>query len=275
MDILFLKPPSEFESFVKEFWIWREVNANQLPWIIPSYECEMVFHLGDPPMVETESEERFRLPKSHLVGPQTRRWRVLSQSPLHLVSIRFYVAGLYALFSKQGSVLKNQFPEIPTNERLVSILQNSDKKDMNVVEGKIVEALTEYLKSYPGKSTDIPAYLRFALLELTNPKTSINPLAKKLGITRKQLERKFQEVVGLNPSEYRSVHRVLSLVRNPEHYQTKNPNLRLTDLAQNFEYSDQSHFTHDFKRNSGSIPKEWFAEYEKMSHFYKHGPREE
>ncbi|TGL55802.1 AraC family transcriptional regulator [Leptospira kemamanensis] len=275
MDILFLKPPSEFESFVKEFWIWREVNANELPWIIPSYECEMVFHFGEPPIVETESGERFRLPKSHLVGPQTRRWRVLSESPLHLVSIRFYVAGLYTLFSKQGSVLKNQFPEMPTNERLVSILQNSNGEKTSVVEEKIVEALTEYLRSYPGKSTDIPAYLRFALLELTNPKTSINPLAKKLGITRKQLERKFQEVVGLNPSEYRSVHRVLSLVRNPEHYQTTNPNLRLTDLAHNFEYTDQSHFSNDFKRNSGSIPKDWFAEYEKMSHFYKHGPGEE
>ncbi|XDD45799.1 helix-turn-helix domain-containing protein [Leptospira sp. WS39.C2] len=275
MDILFLKPPSQFESFVKEFWIWKEVNANQLPWIIPSYECEMVFHFGDPAMVETETGETFYLPKSHLVGPQTRRWRVLSKSLLNLVSIRFYVGGIYSLFSKEGSELKNQFPEIQANDRLVSIIQNSKKQDMNVVEGKIVEALTEYLRSYPGKPSEVPAYVRFALLELTRPKTSINPLAKKLGITRKQLERKFQEVVGLNPSEYRSVHRVLSLVRNPEHYQTKNPNLRLTDLAQNFEYSDQSHFTHDFKRNSGSIPKDWFAEYEKMSHFYKHGPGEE
>lgn len=58
------------------------------------------------------------------------------------------------------------------------------------------------------------------------------------------------------------------MVRNPDHYRKNNPELRFTDLAHEFEYSDQSHFNHDFKRISGSIPNEWFAEYEKMSHFY-------
>jgi AraC-like DNA-binding protein len=270
VDILFFKPPAHLQTYVKEFWVWREVTANQLPWILPSYECEMVFHLGDPPIVETESGETFPLPKSHLVGPQTRRWRVLSESKLTLVSIRFYVAGFFALFSKNGMEIKNQFLEIPSNKRLDHIFQNP-----LLEEKKLIECLSEYLQNYPGSPSEIPAYLRFALFALTNPKTNINPLAQKLGISRKQLERKFQEVVGLNPSEYRSVHRVLSLVRNPEHYQTNNPDLRLTDLAQIFEYTDQSHFNHDFKRNSGSIPKEWFAEYEKMSHFYKQNTAEE
>lgn len=264
MDILFIKPPSQFESHVKEFWIWREVNANELPWIIPSYECEMVFHLGDPPEVETESGEKFFLPKSHLVGPQTRRWRVFSKSKLNLVSIRFYVAGMFALFSKNGLEIKNRFVESPMNESLEELFWHT-----HLEEGKLTDVLTYYLNSFEGSPSEIPAYLRFALFALTNPKTTINPLAQKLGISRKQLERKFQEVVGLNPSEYRSVHRLLTLVRNPEHYQTNNPELRLTDLAQIFEYTDQSHFNHDFKRNSGSIPKDWFAEYEKMSHFYK------
>ncbi|XDD42167.1 helix-turn-helix domain-containing protein [Leptospira sp. WS60.C2] len=269
MNILFFNPPSQFESYVKEFWIWKEVNPRELPWIIPSYECEMVFHLGNPPLVETESGEIFPLPKFHLVGPQTRRWRVLSESNLNLLSIRFFVAGLYGLYSKCGLELKNKFPEIPANDRITEIFRTSE-----IEEKEVTQLLTEYLLQFSGRRTDVPAYVRFALFALTNPKTNINPLAQKLGISRKQLERKFQEVVGLNPSEYRSVHRVLSLVRNPEHYQTHNPDLRLTDLAQIFEYTDQSHFNHDFKRNSGSIPKEWFAEYEKMSLFYKQQPEE-
>ncbi|TGM05304.1 helix-turn-helix domain-containing protein [Leptospira jelokensis] len=269
MDILFFKPSSQFETLIKEFWVWREVKANHLPWILPSYECEMVFHLGDPPSVETESGEIIPLPKMHWVGPQTRRWRVLSQSDLNLVSIRFYVAGVYALYSIPGQDLKNQFVAIPNKERLIQDLLDSKMK-----EEVVIRILEESLLSVSGKPAEIPAYVRFALFELTNPKTSVSVLAKKLGITRKQLERKFQEVVGLNPSEYRSVHRVLDLVRNPDHYQTNNPNLRLTDLAHHFEYADQSHFSNDFKRNSGSMPKDWFAEYEKMSHFYKQKAKE-
>lgn len=263
MDISFLKPPSQFESSVKEFWIWKGVNARELPWILPSYESEMVFHLGESPLVETEDRQLFRLPKIHLVGPQTRRWRILSESELSLVAIRFYVGGMYSLFSKRGDDLQNQFPEV-ADKQILGEFSNSNFPS----EEKISEFLISFLEQYPGVISEIPAYVRFALLELTRPATPIANLCKKLGISRKQLDRKFKEIVGMAPSEYRTVHRLLDMVRNPDHYRKNNPELRFTDLAQEFDYSDQSHFNHDFKRISGSIPNEWFLEYEKMSHFY-------
>ncbi|TGL40307.1 helix-turn-helix domain-containing protein [Leptospira perdikensis] len=263
MDISFLKPPSRFESSVKEFWIWKGVNVRELPWILPSYECEMVFHLGESPLVETEDKQLIRLPKLHLVGPQKRRWRILSESNLSLFAIRFYVGGLYSLFSKRGDELQNRFPEITTNRMLVEFSESKFNS-----EETISDFLISFLKQYPGEPSEIPVYVRFALLELTHPATSIENLCKKLGVSRKQLDRKFKEIVGLPPSEYRTVHRLLQMVRNPEHYRKNNPELRFTDLAQEFDYSDQSHFNRDFKRISGSIPNEWFAEYEKMSHFY-------
>ncbi|EOQ98490.1 DNA-binding helix-turn-helix protein [Leptospira wolbachii serovar Codice str. CDC] len=277
MDISFLKPPSYLESSVKEFWVWKGVNVRELPWILPSYECEMVFHLENPPLVETEDRQLIRLPKFHLVGPQTRRWRILSESEISLFAIRFYVGGMYSLFSQRGDELQNRFPEIDNKHILDEISKLKEKSMLTVnsssnlfSEDGISEFLTNSLKQYPGKPGEIPAYIRFALLELTRPATSIESLCKKLGISRKQLDRKFKEIVGMAPSEYRTVHRLLEMVRNPEHYRKNNPDLRFTDLAQEFNYSDQSHFNHDFKRISGSIPNEWFAEYEKMSHFYNH-----
>ncbi|PJZ44521.1 AraC family transcriptional regulator [Leptospira brenneri] len=263
MDISFLKPPTNLESFVKEFWIWKDVNARELPWILPSYECEVVFHLGDPPLVETENRELIRLPRIHIVGPQTRRWRILSESDLSLFSIRFYVGGMYSLFSKRGDSLQNQFPEIE-NKQMLGVFSVPEFPS----EEWVSDFLSSFLKSLPGKPSEIPAYVRFALLELTRPATPIENLCKKLGISRKQLDRKFKEIVGMNPSEYRTVHRLLEMVRNPDHYRKNNPDLRFTDLAHEFDYSDQSHFNRDFKRISGSIPNDWFAEYKKMSHFY-------
>lgn len=263
MDIRFIKPPSHFESSVKEFWIWEGVNVRELPWILPSYECEVVFHLGEPPLVETENRQIIKLPKLHIVGPQTRRWRILSESDLNLFAIRFFVGGMFSLFSKRGDELQNQFIPIGDESML------GELSDFGFpAENRISEFLTRFLKEYPGQPSEIPTYVRFALLELTNPATPIEGLCQKLGISRKQLDRKFKEIVGMNPSEYRTVHRLLEMVRNPDHYRKNNPELRFTDLAHEFEYSDQSHFNHDFKRISGSIPNEWFAEYEKMSHFY-------
>lgn len=276
MDISFLKPPLHLESSVKEFWIWRGVNVNELPWILPSYECEMVFHLENPPIVETEDKQLVQLPMAHLVGPQTRRWRILSESNLSLIAIRFYVGGLYSLFSKRGEEMQNQFPEMKIDSMLGGLfrinenISLSEKNNSNILnKDEISVFLTSFLKEYPGKPGDIPAYIRFALLELTRPNISIESLCKKLGISRKQLDRKFREIVGMAPSEYRTVHRLLELVRNPKHYRENNPDIKFTDLAQEYNYSDQSHFNHDFKKKSGTIPNEWFAEYEKMSHFYK------
>lgn len=277
LDITFLKPPSQFESSVKEFWIWRGVNVHELPWILPSYECEMVFHLGNPPLVETEDRKLIRLPKCHIVGPQTRRWRLLSESDLSLFAIRFYVGGMYSLFSKRGDELQNNFPAIGTEQTVSEFSEMNHKFLVHrnsssevYSEEEMVHLLTSFLDQYPGEPSEIPAYIRFALLELTRPSTSIESLSQTLGISRKQLDRKFKEIVGMAPSEYRTVHRLLEMVRNPEHYRKNNPDLRFTDMAQEFHYADQSHFNHDFKRISGSIPNEWFAEYEKMSHFYNH-----
>ncbi|TGK79113.1 AraC family transcriptional regulator [Leptospira noumeaensis] len=265
MDIRFIRPPSSLESSVKEFWIWKGVNARELPWILPSYECEMVFHLGTPPLVETENKEIFPLPKIHLVGPQTRRWRILSESELSLFAVRFFVGGMYSLFSKRGDELQNQFTEIENKLGLGEFSDSNFPTD-----DLISHFLTIFLKDHPGQPSEIPTYVRFALLELTRPAAPINHLCRRIGISRKQLDRKFKEIVGMNPSEYRTVHRLLDMVRNPEHYRKNNPDLRFTDLAQEFEYSDQSHFNRDFKRISGSIPNEWFGEYKKMSHFYNH-----
>lgn len=239
------------------------MNVRELPWILPSYECEMVFHLGNPPIVETENKEIFPLPKIHLVGPQTRRWRILSETDISLFAIRFFVGGMYSLFSKRGDEIQNQFLEIGNKSTLDDVLKLDHSS-----ENEISEFLTSFLKDYPGINSEIPTYVRFSLLELMHPATSIQNLCKKIGISRKQLDRKFKEIVGMNPSEYRTVHRLLEMVRNPEHYRKNNPDLRFTELAQEFEYSDQSHFNRDFKRISGSIPNEWFAEYKKMSHFY-------
>ncbi|MCG6146052.1 AraC family transcriptional regulator [Leptospira bandrabouensis] len=276
MEIYFIKPPSHLESSIKEFWIWKEVNVKELPWILPSYECEMVFHLGNPPLVETEDKQVIRLPGVHLVGPQTRRWRILSESNLSLIAIRFYVGGLYSLFSKRGDELQNQFSEMKMDSLLgvfsemkEKILLSENNVSNLLLKDDISTFLTSFLETYPGKAREIPAYIRFALLELTRPNISIESLCQKLGISRKQLDRKFKEIVGMAPSEYRTVHRLLEMVRNPEHYRENNPNLKFTDLAQEYNYSDQSHFNHDFKKKSGTIPNEWFAEFEKMSHFYK------
>ncbi|MCW7493507.1 AraC family transcriptional regulator [Leptospira sp. 2 VSF19] len=276
MEIFFIKPPSFLEFSIKEFWIWKDVNVKELPWILPSYECEMVFHLGNPPIVETEDKQVICLPMVHLVGPQTRRWRILSDFNLSLIAIRFYVGGLYSLFSKRGDELQNQFSEMKLDLMLgglseikKKILLNENSSSNIICKDDIVVFLTSFLETYPGKPREIPAFIRFALFELKGPNVSIESLCKKLGISRKQLDRKFKEIVGMAPSEFRTVHRLLEMVRNPEHYRENNPNLRFTDLAQEFNYSDQSHFNHDFKKKSGNIPNEWFAEYEKMSHFYK------
>ncbi|MDF3820487.1 AraC family transcriptional regulator [Leptospira sp. 96542] len=264
MKILFYNPPDDYKDQVKEVWIWNEVRSENLPWILPSYEMELVFHLGFPPVILNGAGKKIQLPKFHWVGPQTSRWKILDNQILNLVSIRFYPSSCFQLFGMPGIKLRNQYAEFYLDDKLdISFLLDLSN-EKNVIAG-----LIQVIQNIEKGGNDIPAYLRFAIVELTKKQISIGKLSSRLFISRKQLDRKFKEVIGMSPSEFRKINRILDMVRNPDNYKINNPALKLTDIAYKKEFSDQSHFNHEFKEISGSVPGLWFSEYEKMSHFYK------
>lgn len=78
-------------------------------------------------------------------------------------------------------------------------------------------------------------------------------VARRLGLSERQLERRMLERVGITPKRYATLRRwerVLQLLRT---------SASLTSVAHAAGYHDQSHFVHDFRRFTGTTPSNYLA----------------
>lgn len=84
----------------------------------------------------------------------------------------------------------------------------------------------------------------------SNGDLSVAELNNKVGLSQRQLSRKFQQIVGLSPKEYLRVNRfIYSLQQLKEH-----ANSSLTEVAYLSGYYDQAHFIRDYKDFTGCTP---------------------
>lgn len=269
--IQFFPPDDRLKGYIKEYWIWEDIPTNDLPWIFPSYEPELVFHKTEPSVLHTDEIKEIFLEKIHLVGPQNRRWKISSSTRMSLLSIRFYPATIYEMFGISGQKILNSFFLPDSIQELGALEEVGDEvtrlSNLKLFSFKKLDKIfLDILSMNRGK--EIPAYLKFSMAAFMKENTTVEKVAKQFNITRKQLERKFKETTGFSPKEFQRIHRVLELIRNPGSYKNNNIERKLTDLAYNSAYSDQSHMIKDFKSISGILPKVWLQDYEKMSHFY-------
>ena len=90
-----------------------------------------------------------------------------------------------------------------------------------------------------------------------NELIKVSDLADELNISRKTLLRLFQKHLSYSVEEYISVVKFRKALIN---YQNKNHPSRLTDIAYESGYYDQSDFIRHFKSRAGVNPKRLFAE---------------
>lgn len=82
--------------------------------------------------------------------------------------------------------------------------------------------------------------------------------------SRKQYERNFQEVVGTSPKQFMRIVRFQHAI----HYKGQHPQTKLTGLAYDCGFYDQSHMINEFRDLSGRTPKQYFAECEPFSDYF-------
>lgn len=79
---------------------------------------------------------------------------------------------------------------------------------------------------------------------------SVESVCKKTGISRKHLNNLFKEYIGVSTKTMQSLNRLQNLLIKI----SENPNINLTSLAYEMDYSDMSHFSNDFKNLTGIYP---------------------
>jgi AraC-like DNA-binding protein len=85
---------------------------------------------------------------------------------------------------------------------------------------------------------------------------TLTELRQQLGITERSLERKFREHVGIPAKLFSRICRFQGTVKQLKNDQYE----KLSDIAYDNGYSDQSHFIRSFKTFAGCAPNEYLSQ---------------
>lgn len=258
------EPNKDLQDFVKCYWIleFPREGTPQMNTIIPDGTMKLIFHYGDLYWHHPENGNSFLQPRCFLIGQLTRPYVVEPAGDTGTFVVRFHPDGflpfatipikementpvsLERLYGKEGQELEQNILNAKTTAERISIIEAFLFKrltDLNTID-KIVKSVVETILS-------------------ANGQISISELSRKNHIHRRQLVRKFSSSIGLSPKQLSKTIRLQATLKSL----LVNKASKLTDLAYENEYYDQSHFIKDFREFTGFSPKEFYGDHLKMS----------
>ena len=129
---------------------------------------------------------------------------------------------------------------------------------------KIVEKLLEQLlqKKEPKFADRVRDSI--SVIDTLKANTTVDYLANRACLSRKQFERSFSATIGLSPKQFLKVIRFQQAIYQKQ-INAKKP---LTRLAYDCGYYDQSHMINDFKALSGVSPSDFFSSNDAYSDYF-------
>jgi transcriptional regulator GlxA family with amidase domain len=91
-------------------------------------------------------------------------------------------------------------------------------------------------------------------------------LVEQQPLSRRQLERKFQQEIGLSPAHLKQLYRV----KKARELIARNPAIQLIQVAHDCGFYDQAHFIRHFQKITGQTPGQY--KQRKMSQIYNPRP---
>lgn len=191
------------------------------------------------------------LPQVFLYGQTTQCTEHKAKQPFHNFGIYFQPTALKSIFGIDANELTNQHIDI--NELVKPIitdqLLNSTDTDQRI------KLLSSFLMHQAKKRESENEKVNLAIIQLQKGE-SLKNIQTELNISERSLERYFNQQVGISPKLYARINRFQSALESIRHTQFD----KLSDIAYQRDYFDQSHFIRDFKKFAGTSPKHFMLQ---------------
>ncbi len=250
-DFKFYKPCKELQPYVRYYWVFKSnrlLNTLTFPIGCP----QIIFHKRTPlyiPELKTSQSE------FTISGQVNYHSHLCTDGNVEMIVVVFHPYTMRAFLNLPISLLYNR--EISgydfENKKLKTLAtQILDCENTNlcitIIEQWLLSQITDEQvprTEYNIKRINVAIKRLFAM-----PATSVTDLASITCLGKKQFERLFNELVGINPKEYARIVRFQKSLKLLQHYSDVNQ----AQLAYQCGYADQSHFIREFKQFSGYTP---------------------
>jgi AraC-like DNA-binding protein len=188
------------------------------------------------------------VPTSFVYGKRTRPSQTFATGEFALTGVVFKPQALSTLLNihpaevNNGPLALDQFAEMSIGEQLLNARSQHER----------LVRLTEFLRAYVDASQPEDRLVAegLDLIHQRIHSIRVRELLDLLKISERQFERRFIRAVGVSPHHYIRIVRFQEAVRRIKTSRFE----RLSDLAYDLNYVDQSHFIKDIKQFSGYTP---------------------
>lgn len=237
-----IEPSKHLKSKIHNFWELKgEENDNHWERIFPDGCPGLLINLGDTCKTDN-GHSIMEHGKTYLVGAMTSFKDSYMNENTHLVGICLKPSAFSSFFSYASlHEIKNQTIEFDKN-----LSFNKDKFFVKNYENYLNQFFIDREIRNENKILETIKHI-----QASNGTLSIERLSKRNDISIRQLERKFNETIGLTPKEFSNIIRVqhaLDLIENSKHTRS------LLDIAFECGFYDHSHLTNAIKQHTGRSP---------------------
>jgi AraC-like DNA-binding protein len=238
-----IRPSERLRSFVSRFWILEHDGDDVTPQrIVPDGRCEMVLNWGRPFEAQHDGEWRTQ-PASFLAGQLDGPLLLRPRGPSRMLGIGFHPHGVARLMAHPMHELSGRFtPVVDLSRSLSRELQDALEQGEPIA--AVERALLAAVK--PGDRLIDESVRRIVI---SKGAIDLAALARDLGLSIRQLERRFQTAVGLPPKFFCRIERFNRVYRA-----IGEGAANWAEIAVDCGYYDQAHLIRDCKSLSGTTP---------------------
>ncbi len=260
-----IDPPPHLAPFVRCFWLLEEQEA-RLPGpperVLPDGCVEFVVHHGDPYRFSGGGVYE-KQPRGIVAGQLSSAAFLRSTGRVGMVGLRFHPGGAHPLLREPLDRLTDRFvssddlfgPPVRALEREIRAVPDNARR---------IQALVRFLeRRVQSLSPASNSLARHAAREITQRRgmERIGALARRLGCSRRTLERHFRTEVGLSPKALARIERFqgfATAIASPARRDW-------TDLALGLGYCDLGHASREFRSLAGTSPSGYLGEEHALS----------
>lgn len=261
-------PPSEpLRPFVECYFIWEGAAPERLDvQTPPSGKGAIVINYGDPTWAWQHESQLVDVPDNFVCGQFLTNFHRMLHGNIGMAGIVFKPTGIHNFFGTRMSNLVNtRMPlKMLIGDTHVALVENVKNSNQDADRVAHLEAfLLAYLPAATQRLTIIDDVVDY--IDSKKGVSTVEEVATHFGISKRYLEKRFLEKVGISPKLYSRLRRFVLLSLELAYHN----NSDWQDLVAKAGLHDQSHLIKEFMQFNHMNPTEYFKNHREMPRFVK------